>query len=130
MNRLEADVFPVIGHMPMIPSKRAIFETSCLRSRSEAPAMSPRDIISPSGRSSALRSRAKLGGRNPAAKFRPRDILAAAESENFARVDEKDLPELLAKMDDYLDTGRLGFEELEKNPGSAYGEIYEQRSMK
>jgi integrase len=27
--------------------------------------------------------------------------LAATESENFAHVDEKDLPELLAKMDDY-----------------------------
>lgn len=27
--------------------------------------------------------------------------MAAAESENFARVDEKDLPELLTKMEDY-----------------------------
>jgi len=39
--------------------------------------------------------------RNPAADFKPRDILLQAKSENFARVDVKDLPELLAKMDDY-----------------------------
>jgi integrase len=39
--------------------------------------------------------------RNPAADFKPRDILLQATSENFARVDVKDLPELLAKMDDY-----------------------------
>ena len=42
-----------------------------------------------------------LASRNPSADFRPRDILAAVKTENFARVDEKDLPELLAKMDDY-----------------------------
>jgi integrase len=39
--------------------------------------------------------------RNPAADFKPRDILAAARTENRARVDVKDLPELLAKMDNY-----------------------------
>jgi hypothetical protein len=38
---------------------------------------------------------------NPAADFKPRDVLAAIESENFAHVDEEDLTELLAKMDDY-----------------------------
>ena len=42
-----------------------------------------------------------LASRNPAADFRPRDVLAATESENFAHVDEKDLPELLVKMDGY-----------------------------
>jgi integrase len=43
----------------------------------------------------------ELASRNPAADFRPRDVLAATESENFAHVDEKDLPELLVKMDGY-----------------------------
>jgi hypothetical protein len=43
----------------------------------------------------------ELASRNPAADFRPRDVLAATESENFAHVDEKDLPELLVKMDNY-----------------------------
>jgi integrase len=42
-----------------------------------------------------------LATRNPAADFKPRDILAEARTENRARVDAKELPELLAKMDDY-----------------------------
>jgi integrase len=39
--------------------------------------------------------------RNPAADFKTRDILVQAKTENFARVDVRDLPELLVKMDDY-----------------------------
>ncbi len=39
-----------------------------------------------------------LATRNPAADFKPSDVLKPANEENFARVDEKDLPELLAKM--------------------------------
>jgi integrase len=42
-----------------------------------------------------------LATRNPAADFKPRDILAEARTENRARVDASELPELLAKMDDY-----------------------------
>jgi hypothetical protein len=39
-----------------------------------------------------------VASRNPAADFKPRDILAEARTENRARVDAKELPELLAKM--------------------------------
>ncbi|HEY1578000.1 MAG TPA: SDR family oxidoreductase [Terracidiphilus sp.] len=42
-----------------------------------------------------------IATRNPAADFKPRDILAEASSENFARVDAKDLPTLLVKMESY-----------------------------
>ncbi len=43
--------------------------------------------------------------RNPAADFKPSDILPAVKSQNFARVDAKELPALLAKMDAYNGTG-------------------------
>jgi integrase len=42
-----------------------------------------------------------IASRNPAADFKPRDILAEAQTENRARVDAKDLPELLVKIDGY-----------------------------
>ena len=42
-----------------------------------------------------------IASRNPAADFKPKDILAEAKTENFSRVDAKELPELLAKMVDY-----------------------------
>ena len=42
-----------------------------------------------------------IATRNPAADFKPSDILAEASSENFARVDAKELPNLLLKMESY-----------------------------
>jgi hypothetical protein len=41
---------------------------------------------------------------NPATAFRPSDVLPAVESENIARVDVKELPTLLRKMDEYKGT--------------------------
>ena len=55
----------------------------------------------PPDRFSALRLLAVSPTRNPAADFKPRDILAEAKEENFARVDAKELPDLLAKMEGY-----------------------------
>jgi hypothetical protein len=38
---------------------------------------------------------------HPAAEFKPGDILAESRTENFARLDARDLPKLLVQMDDY-----------------------------
>jgi integrase len=43
--------------------------------------------------------------RNPAADFKPSDIVIKLETQNFARVDAKELPVLLAAMDGYNGTG-------------------------
>jgi integrase len=42
-----------------------------------------------------------IANRNPAADFKPKDILSEKTEENFARVDAKDLPDLLLKMKSY-----------------------------
>jgi integrase len=42
-----------------------------------------------------------LAKRNPTADFKPSDILARTREENFSRVDAKELPELLKKMENY-----------------------------
>jgi integrase len=42
-----------------------------------------------------------IASRNPAADFKPSDILSKGSSVNFARVDAKDLPRLLEKMYGY-----------------------------
>jgi Arm DNA-binding domain len=101
MNRLEADVFPVLGHLSIDAVEpgqiRNILVTVEERGASDV-AKRAHQTIGQIFRFAIARDLAK---RNPASDFRPRDVLAAVESENFARVDEKDLPELLAKMDDY-----------------------------
>ena len=98
MKRLEADVFPVIGHLQIdsIQARhiRDIMLTVEKRGASDI-AKRAHQSVGQIFRFAIARDLASL---NPSADFRPRDILAAAKNENFARVDEKDLPELLAKM--------------------------------
>jgi integrase len=45
-----------------------------------------------------------IAKRNPAADFKPDDILPTVKAENFASVDAKELPTLLAKIDAYVGT--------------------------
>jgi integrase len=101
MNRLETDVFPVIGHVHIDSVQtahiRGIMLTIETRGASDVAKRAHQSI----GQIFRFAIARELANRNPAADFRPRDVLAATESENFAHVDEKDLPELLAKMDDY-----------------------------
>jgi integrase len=101
MNRLEADVFPVIGHLSIHAVQtshiRDIMLTVETRGASDVAKRAHQSI----GQIFRFAIARDLAGRNPAADFRPRDVLAATQSENFARVDEKDLPELLVKMDSY-----------------------------
>jgi len=101
MNRLEADVFPVVGHKSIDAVQTAhirdIMLTIETRGASDVAKRAHQSI----GQIFRFAIARELASRNPAADFKPRDVLAATESENFAHVDEKDLPELLAKMDDY-----------------------------
>ena len=101
MNRLETDVFPVIGHLHIDSVQtahiRGIMLTIETRGASDVAKRAHQSI----GQIFRFAIARELANRNPAADFRPQDVLAATESENFAHVDEKDLPELLAKMDDY-----------------------------
>ena len=101
MNRLKADVFPAIGHLSIDAVQTAhirdIMLTIETRGASDVAKRTHQSI----GQIYRFAIAREFASRNPAAEFKPRDILAKAESENFARVDERDLPELLAKMDDY-----------------------------
>lgn len=42
-----------------------------------------------------------LAERNPAADIKPSDVLKPAKKNNYARLDQKELPELLRKIDEY-----------------------------
>ena len=101
MSRLEADVLPVIGHVSVDAVEprhiRDILLTIEKRGASDVAKRAHQSI----GQIFRFAIARDLAIRNPATDFRPRDILAAAKTENFAHVDEKDLPELLVKMDNY-----------------------------
>jgi len=99
--RLEADVFPAFGH-------KFIDAVTAADIRELMLAIEKRDARDVAKRSHETTSQIfryaiarDIATRNPAADFKPRDILAEAKTENRARVDARELPELLAKMDDY-----------------------------
>jgi integrase len=101
MARLVADVFPVIGHL-FIDNVETLHVRQIMLTIEERGARDvakrAHEVIGQIFRFAVSRG---IATKNPAASFKPRDILAAAKTENFARVDEKDLPELLVKMEDY-----------------------------
>ena len=101
MRRMEADVFPVYGH-------KSINAVTASDVRQLMIAVEKRDARDVAKRIHETTSQIfrfaiarEIASRNPAADFKPRDILAEAQTENRARVDAKDLPELLVKIDDY-----------------------------
>ncbi|HEX4651400.1 MAG TPA: hypothetical protein VH250_07830 [Granulicella sp.] len=101
MRRLEADVFPAFGHKFIDTVTAAdVRELMLAIERRDARDVARRlhETTSQIFRFAVARD---IASRNPAADFKPRDILAEARTENRARVDASELPELLAKMDDY-----------------------------
>jgi integrase len=101
LRRLEADVFPSFGHKFIdVITAADIRELMLAIERRDARDVAKRahETTSQIFRYAIARD---IASRNPAADFKPRDILAEARTENRARVDAKELPELLAKMDDY-----------------------------
>jgi integrase len=101
MRRLKADVFPAYGHKPVDTITAAdIRELMLVVERRDARDVAKR-VHETTGQIFRYAIAHGLASGNPAAGFKPRDILAEARTENFARVETKDLPQLLAKMDEY-----------------------------
>jgi integrase len=101
MSRLEADVFPVYGHKnidKVTPTEiRKLMLAVVERGASDV----AKRIHETTGQIFRYGIANEIATRNPAAEFKPRDVLAPAKTENFARVEEQELPELLVKMDNY-----------------------------
>lgn len=101
MKRLEADVFPAIGHSFIDAIEPGQIRDILLMVETRGAGDVAKRAHQTVGQIFRFGIARDLGTRNPAAEFKPRDVLAATQSENFARVEERDLPELLVKMDNY-----------------------------
>lgn len=101
MRRMKADVFPAYGHKFIDTVTAADIRELMLTVAARDARDVAKRVHETTGQVFRYAIAHGLASRNPAADFKPRDILAEAKSENFARVDARDLPELLTKMDDY-----------------------------
>ncbi|MGB6855347.1 MAG: integrase arm-type DNA-binding domain-containing protein [Terracidiphilus sp.] len=101
LRRLEADVFPAFGQKFIDDVTPADIRKLMLAIEGRG----ARDVAKRAHETTGQIFRYAIAhgfaSRNPAADFKPKDILTETKEENFSRVDAKELPTLLAKMVGY-----------------------------
>lgn len=99
--RLETDVFPIIGKRPVadITAPEIVMMLKKIEQRGAL------DIAKRAYQTTGQIFRYAIAHglceRNPAADIKPGDVLASARSTNFARIDVRELPELLRRIEAY-----------------------------
>lgn len=102
--RLKADVFPAIGTRPI----SEIEAPELVRMAKAIEARGALDIakraLQTTGQVFRYAIAHGLATRNPAADIKPSDVLVSRKRENYARLDAKELPDLLRKIEAYQGT--------------------------
>ncbi len=101
MRRLEADVFPAIGVRPIdaieAPELVAMVKAVAARGALDI----AKRVLQTTGQVFRYAIAHGAAKRNPAIDIKPGDILAARKKTNYARVDGKELPDLLRHIEAY-----------------------------
>jgi integrase len=104
--RLEADVFPAIGARPIVD----IQAPELVQMVKAIEARGAKDIakrcLQMSGQVFRYAIAHGVGGatRNPATDIKPTDVLTPRKKENYARIDARELPDLMRKIEGYQGT--------------------------
>lgn len=101
IRRMEADIFPVIGHKPVNEVTAAQFIAMVRKVESRGALDIAKRILTMCGQVMRYAVAHGLAERNPAADIKPSDVLKPAKKTNYARLSEKELPELLRNIDNY-----------------------------
>ncbi|GJL73975.1 integrase arm-type DNA-binding domain-containing protein [Nitrosomonas sp.] len=101
IRRLEADVFPVIGMKPVndLTAPAIVMTVNKIQLRGALDIA--KRALTTIGQIMRYAVANGLAERNPATDIKPSDVLKPAKKTNYARLDEKDVPELLRKIDEY-----------------------------
>ena len=104
MRRFEADVFPHIGARPVteIQASELVAMLKAVSGRG-ANDLAQR-ALQTSGQVFRYAIAHGLAKRNPAADIKPSDVLPSRQKQNMARIDGKELPELMRRIDAYQGT--------------------------
>jgi integrase len=102
IRRLEADIYPVIGNLPIneieahqvVETVKAIAERGALDIAKRA-----HQTIGQVFRYAIAHSKESKATRNPASEIKPSDIIESRQKVNYARVGLKELPQLLRAID-------------------------------
>lgn len=102
--RFEQNVFPFIGARPVSQIEAPELVTMVKGIEGRGVSDVAKRALQTSGQVFRYAIAHGLAQRNPAAEIKPSDILKPVEEKNLARVDAKDLPELLRKIEGYQGT--------------------------
>lgn len=99
--RLQADVFPAIGARPVaeIEAPELVRMVKAIEARGALDIA--KRALQTCGQVFRYAIAHGMASRNPAADIKPSDVLKSRKKENYARIDGKELPELLRKIEAY-----------------------------
>jgi len=101
IRRLEADIFPVIGNKPIHSITAPTLLMAIKKIESRGALDIAKRALSTCGQVFRYAVGHGLAERNPAADIKPSDVLKPTKKANHARLNQKDLPELLQKIEEY-----------------------------
>jgi integrase len=102
--RLEADVFPVIGKRPVTDIKAPELVRMVKKIEKRGALDIAKRAYQTTGQIFRYAIAHGLAERNPASDVKPGDILASRRKTHYARIDAKELPTLLCKIETYQGT--------------------------
>ncbi len=101
MRRLQAHAFPALGALPVRTiTARQLTQMAKAVEKAGAVDMAHR-VLQMAGQVMRYAVANDLAERNPAADVKPGDTLKSRRKQNYARLEEKELPELLRKIEAY-----------------------------
>ncbi len=101
MRRLEADIFPIIGNKPLTELTAPMLLMAIKKIEARGALDIAKRALSTCGQIMRYAVAHGLAERNPAADIKPSDVLKPTKKNNYARLDQKELPELLRKIEQY-----------------------------
>lgn len=101
MRRLEADVFPAIGGRPIseIEAPELVRMVKAIEARGALDIA--KRALQTTGQVFRYAIAHGLATRNPATDIRPSDVIQSRKKENYARIDAKELPQLMRHIEVY-----------------------------
>jgi integrase len=101
LRRLEDDVFPVIGDLSPADISASDFRDLALKIENRGALEIARRVLQNCGQIMRYAVANDLAARNPVADVHPSDVLLPRKRRHYPRIGEKELPELLRRIDCY-----------------------------
>jgi len=101
IRRLEADIFPIIGRKPVTELTAPMLLMAIKKIESRGALDIAKGALTTCNQIMRYAVAHGLAERNPAADIKPSDVLKPTKKANYARLDQKELPELLQKINAY-----------------------------